>query len=256
MLVQARPLIVDTAPQDHDTPISEAIRRHSFTGSTVHRPSRTGEHWRCHQAALSSAGSRQWRQSLDGSICEQHTQEMGSLSGGEQHRQHGGSNTGNMAWSIWRNQNGGRNSFMRAFAGISLPSAREMNLLFGSKTPEQIPECDLKAASTHGAAASYSGLDEDLPREAKVAEKAPIVFLHGVGLGVLPYVGFIRKVLSVFSTGTPVIVPEVRTHPWLPLLALSGRSRQKKSAIQLACSSRVHHVHIDWAAIRANRKPI
>ena len=208
--MQAGHVIVDTGPQDHESPISEAIRRHSFTGSAVHRPSRTGEHWRRHQAALSSAGSRQGRQSIDGSAggsIGEHTQEMGSLAGGER------SSTGNMAWSVWRNQNGGRGSILGAIAGISLPSAREMNLLFGAKAPEQIPECKPKAVPSAHGTGSYGGLDEDVARQAKVLEKAPIVFLHGVGLGVLPYVGFIRKVLSIFSTDTPIIVPEVCSLP-------------------------------------------
>lgn len=206
-------MLVDTAPHDNESPISEAIRRHSFSGSAVHRPSRTGDHWRRHQAALSSAGSR--RESVDGSMGggkPEHTQEMGSLSG-EEH-----SKTGTMAWNIWRTQNGKHsNSIMSAIAGISLPSAHEMNLLFGAKVPEQIPEGKPRVSTTYSASMSYSGLDEDVARQVKVAENAPIVFLHGVGLGVLPYVGFIRKVLSVFSTDTPVIVPEVCPCPMMPL---------------------------------------
>ena len=137
---------------------------------------------------------------------DEHTQEMGSIPDEDRN------NTGNMAWSIWRNQNGGRNSILSAIAGISLPSAREMNLFFGSKTRERIPECKLQAAPSVNGAVSQGGLDEDVARQAKVVQKAPIVFLHGVGLGVLPYVGFIWKVLSIFSTDTPVIVPEVCSH--------------------------------------------
>jgi hypothetical protein len=37
-----------------------------------------------------------------------------------------------------------------------------------------------------------------------------LVFLHGVGLGILPYMAFIWKLLNVFEKDTPIIVPQVR----------------------------------------------
>jgi hypothetical protein len=36
-----------------------------------------------------------------------------------------------------------------------------------------------------------------------------LVFLHGVGLGILPYLPFIWKLLNVFGKDTPIIIPQV-----------------------------------------------
>ena len=129
-----------------------------------------------------------------------------------------------------------------AAVGMPLPSVAEVESLYGGSTqpsPATSPRtraaspavswpvlAPAEDASAKGANAEQQALtngqhhrrndhDADVP--------VPIVFLHGVGVGILPYLPFIARLASSFS-GRPVLVLEVRLCLSL-LLALRFCSR-------------------------------
>lgn len=115
------------------------------------------------------------------------------------------------AWSVWRRTYPGRRraALLHAVGGVPLPSASEMQTLFGGmeKAPRHMHP---RAASPRTPGRSPRATSPRAPIH-KSSPKAvePVVFLHGVGFGLLPYLGFVQKLLRTFK-GEPMIVPEVR----------------------------------------------
>lgn len=114
------------------------------------------------------------------------------------------------AWSVWKQTYPGRRraALLQAIGGVLLPSASEMRTVFGGgeeasgykpphgaspRTPGRSPR----------AVSPRAPIKQHEPRSAE-----PVVFLHGVGFGLLPYLGFVQKLLKTFS-GQPMIVLEV-----------------------------------------------
>lgn len=65
---------------------------------------------------------------------------------------------------------------------------------------------------------------------ASLGQQAPqtgFVFLHGVGVGILPYLAFIWKALNVFPQDMPMIVPQVRPNSCAPPLFSLSISRAR-----------------------------
>ena len=172
------------------------------------RRAQHSDHWRRRQAALGSVPStaQPAKASSPGALDP------------AMHDMHEYAESGARAWSIWRHERAGWawNVLATALGGISLPTAREMQLLFGARDGSAASTpCGSPCAATPTRKGSpVPGLDARSAGPAAAgprggAGSAPIVFLHGVGLGVMPYLAFIYKVLAVFGD-TPIIVPEVR----------------------------------------------
>ena len=120
-----------------------------------------------------------------------------------------------------------------AAVGMPLPSVAEVESLYGGSTqPSPTPSPRARAASP---ATPWPVLDPAGDADAQKAnardkafaagqqhrrsdhdagQPVPIVFLHGVGVGILPYLPFIARLAASFS-GRPVLVLEV---PRLPTL--------------------------------------
>jgi hypothetical protein len=183
---------------DSTDPIGEALRN---------RPQRYAQH------------SDHWRRRQAAQQCASPAPAIDPLAATSSHAQHASpqQDVSALAWSIWRHERAGWlwNAAANMMGGISLPSAREMQLLFGTRHDSlpASPYASPRAASPRRNGGLGGGLSplQGTSHSAGRSEdwRAPIVILHGVGLGVMPYLAFIHKVLCVFGD-TPVIVPEVR----------------------------------------------
>lgn len=113
------------------------------------------------------------------------------------------------AWDVWKRSYPGRRrtAMLQAVGGISLPSAAEMRTLFG-RAEGGGTTMHHRAASPRTPGRSPRARPPHTHHDPNAVE--PIVFLHGVGFGLLPYLGFVQKLLSVFK-GQPVVVLEVRS---------------------------------------------
>eukprot|EP00892_Ulva_mutabilis_P006768 jgi/Ulvmu1/4463/UM002_0188.1 len=196
-------------------PIGDALKM-GGPGASLDQRRRDAEHWkRLHIAVMHTTTAAQSGVGYlvnaagggVGSLLDSHCSTATPASPGTIHAPDEGSAE---AWSVWKKTYLGRwrAALLQAVGGVSLPFASEMRTLFGAEDGPAIVQTHGASPRTPGrsprAASPHAPIKQ---RESESME--PIVFLHGVGFGLLPYLGFVHKLLRAFS-GHPVIVLEVR----------------------------------------------
>lgn len=112
------------------------------------------------------------------------------------------------AWNVWKRSNPSRRraALLDAVGGVPLPTAAEMETLFGGAADSETPVAPRAASPRTPGRSPRAPPSSGQHSDPHALE--PIVFLHGVGFGLLPYLGFVSKLLSVFK-GKPMVVLEV-----------------------------------------------